>query len=74
MYVNDRLTNRNNPSEKHSSVIYGLSMSPSVINISMDLQMDKTRQKKIICFISLVYPSVKITYHQQNTICNFIGA
>ena len=33
--------------KKLLSVIYGLSVSPSVINIPMDLQTDKARQKKL---------------------------
>jgi len=42
--------------KKLLSVIYGLSVSPSVINIPMDLQTDKARQKKITYFIiSLLY-------------------
>jgi len=39
MYIIDRLMNKNNPSKKLSTVIYGL----LIINISMDLQTDKTR-------------------------------
>jgi hypothetical protein len=40
----------------------------------MNLQTYKAcKKKKITRFISSVYQSVKITYHQQNTICNFIG-
>jgi len=54
-------------------VIYRLSMNPSVINVLIDLQTDKARQKQIIRFILSVYPSVNITYHQQNSICNFVG-
>jgi hypothetical protein len=65
MYVTDRLTDRNSSSKKISSVIYGL----SVINIPMDLQMDKVRLKKFIHFI----PSINITYHQHNTIFNFVS-
>jgi hypothetical protein len=48
-------------------------MNPSVINVLIDLQTDKARQKQIIRFILSVYPSVNITYHQQNSICNFVG-
>jgi hypothetical protein len=36
----------NSPSEKLMSVIYGLLMSLLVINIPMDLQMNKANQKK----------------------------
>jgi len=48
-------------------------MNPSVINVLIDLQTDKARQKQIIRFILSVYPSVNITYHQHNSICNFVG-
>jgi hypothetical protein len=43
IYIINGLTNRNNPSKKLSSVIYGLSVSPLVINIPMNLQIEKTR-------------------------------
>jgi hypothetical protein len=33
---------KNSPSEKLLSVIYGLSINSSIINITIDLQIDKT--------------------------------
>ena len=45
-------------------------VTTSVINIPMDLQTDKVCQKKFIRFI----PSINITYHRHNTICNFVSA
>jgi hypothetical protein len=100
-YVTNELTNENSPSEKLLLVISGMSMSPSVINLLMDLKMDKARQKNLpasfhqyfsreVCHITngnqwntvcnfvsvficpLIYPSVNITYHRHNIICNFI--
>jgi hypothetical protein len=47
MYVTDGFTDRSSPSEKLLSVIYGLSMSPLAINITMDLQTDKLREKNL---------------------------
>jgi hypothetical protein len=41
MYITDKLTEKNSPSKKTSSIIYGLSMSLSVINIPVNLQKDK---------------------------------
>jgi hypothetical protein len=74
MYVIKRIINGNGSSKKKLwLVIYRLSMNPSVINVLIDLQTDKARQKQIIRFILSVYPSVNITYHQQNSICNFVG-
>jgi len=47
MYVTDELMEGNILLEKLSSVIYKLSVSPSVINISMDLQTKKIHQKNL---------------------------
>jgi hypothetical protein len=47
MYVTDELMEGNILLEKLSSVIYKLSVSPSVINISMDLQTEKIHQKNL---------------------------
>ena len=41
MYFIDGLINKNSPSEKLSSVIFGLLVSPLVINFPIDLQIDK---------------------------------
>jgi hypothetical protein len=65
MYVTDRLTDKNSLSKKLSSIIYELSMNPSVINIPIDLSIDKSSQKNPTCFISLVAPSINLTYHWQ---------
>ena len=43
MYVTDGFTDENNPSKKLLSIIYKLLVSPSVINILIDLQMNKAR-------------------------------
>jgi hypothetical protein len=63
MYFSDSITDKNNQSEKSISVIYDLFVSPSVINLSMDLdlQIDKVCQKKSTRFILLV----NLTYYQQ---------
>ena len=63
-YIIDGLINRNSSLEKLQSVIYGLSMSLSVINIPIYLQIDKTREKNYVLLLS-VYPSVNLTYHRQ---------
>jgi len=57
------LINKNNPSEKLSSVIYGL----SVIILQMDLLTDKAHKKKL-------YPlhSVDISEANRKTICHSI--
>jgi hypothetical protein len=49
-YITDKLTDRDNSSEKLLSVIYG----PLEINLLMDLQTDKKHKKNITRFISLV--------------------
>jgi hypothetical protein len=46
MYFTDRTMDKNNLSKKSSSVIYGLFVSPSVINLPMDLQTNKARQQE----------------------------
>lgn len=43
MYVTDKLTDKNNMSEKILSVIYGMLVSLSIINILIDLQKNKVR-------------------------------
>ena len=45
MYVTDGFIDENSPSKKLLSIIYKLSVSPSIINILIDLQMNKARQK-----------------------------
>jgi hypothetical protein len=45
MYITDGLIDKNSSSVKLLSIIYDQSVSLSIINIPMDLQMDKTRQK-----------------------------
>jgi hypothetical protein len=45
MCIIDGFTDRNSPLEKLLLVIYGLSVSVFVINISMDLQTDRAHQK-----------------------------
>jgi len=62
MLLTDSWT-ENSPSRKLSLGIYGLFVSPSVINIPMDLQMNKVHQKKFTHFTMLVYLLVNITYH-----------
>ena len=47
----------NSQLEKLMLVIYGLLLSPSTINISMDLQIDTARQKQIY---PLYYVSISI--------------
>ena len=47
MYFTDRIKDKNSPSEKPSLVIYGLLVSLSVINLSMDWQTDKVRKKNL---------------------------
>jgi hypothetical protein len=63
MYFTVGITDKNNQSEKSSSVIYDLFVSPSVINLPMnlDLQIDKVHQKKSTRSILLV----NLTYYQQ---------
>jgi len=41
----------NSPPGKLSFVIYGLLVSLSVINIPMDLQMDKAHQKNLLTLL-----------------------
>ena len=76
------------PSEKHSFIISGMSMSLSLINLLIVLQMENAC-KKNYSFHSIsnsfgtiqhitdrrkIYNYIdKITYHQQNTINNLIG-
>ena len=48
MYIIDEIIDRNNPTEKLSSVIYGLLVSSLVINILMDFEVDKARKKQIV--------------------------
>jgi hypothetical protein len=45
MYITDGLMDKNMSSVKFLLIIYDQSVSLSIINIPMDLQMDKTRQK-----------------------------
>jgi hypothetical protein len=67
MYFIDGLINKNSPSEKLSSVIFGLLVSPLVINFPIDLQIDISLGKFAI------YLSVNIAYYRRNTICNSVG-
>jgi predicted transcriptional regulator len=46
MKLTDRLMNKNNLSDKLLSVICGMSMSPSVILLQMNLLTDKACKKK----------------------------
>jgi len=50
---------KKNPSKKRLSVIFGLSVSPSLINLMMALQTEYARKKKITRFIPLVIFSVQ---------------
>jgi hypothetical protein len=63
MYVTDELKDKNSLSKKLSSVIYELSVNPSIINISIDLQTVKVYIKKIIHFIPSIYSLVNIIYY-----------
>ena len=58
-YFTDEIMNEKYMLEKRSSVIYGISVSPSLLNFLKALQTKHARQKKIICFLSLVIPSVR---------------
>jgi hypothetical protein len=44
---------KKNPSEKHLSVIFGLLVSPSLINLMMALQTEYARKKKNYSFHSI---------------------
>lgn len=50
-----------------------MSVSPSKINLLMDLKTDKVRQKKLACFIPSVFPSGSLSYNRRNTVCNYVG-
>jgi hypothetical protein len=67
MYVTDRLTGKNSSSKKLLLVIYGLSVSPLIINIPMNLQTDKVHQKNYpLYFINISidkYNISPIKYH-----------
>jgi hypothetical protein len=56
--------NKNSSLKKLSSVIYTLSLSSSVMNILMDLQIDKARLKKIYRLYSIdKYIILPTEYH-----------
>jgi len=62
MYFTNGITNRNSPLKKPSLITYGMSVSSSVTNLLMDLQMDKACKTKSTRFILLLNPSVNLTY------------
>jgi hypothetical protein len=59
MYFADGIMDKNNPSKKPSSILYGM----SVINLLIDLQIDKVHKNKSTRFISFVNLSVNLTYY-----------
>jgi hypothetical protein len=58
-YITDKLTDRDNSSEKLLSVIYG----PLEINLLMDLQTDKKHKKKHYPLHFIGMSSLNLTCH-----------
>jgi hypothetical protein len=67
MYVRERLTD-NGLSEKLLSVIYRLSVSLSVINISMNLQADKSSQFFFFFMIEYNKSKIKATMDEEEEV------